>query len=129
MRRKRGFTIVELMVVVAIIVILITMAIPKYQQNLTRSREAVLKGNLYAMRIAISRYMFDEGKAPKALDDLRTAGYLKDIPIDPITGDRNSWRTAPEESNMILDQDAPGIGNVHSGSPKTALDGTHYADW
>ncbi len=129
MRRKRGFTFIELMVVMAIVVVLITMAIPLYVQNLTRSREAVLKGNLYAMRIAISRYMFDEGKAPKTLDDLKTAGYLKEIPIDPITGDRGTWRTAPEESNAILDQDAPGIGEVHSGSQKTALDGTHYAEW
>ncbi|MDR3701061.1 MAG: prepilin-type N-terminal cleavage/methylation domain-containing protein [Candidatus Sulfopaludibacter sp.] len=129
MRRRRGFTFVELMVVMAIVVILITMAIPMYVQNLTRSREAVLKSNLFAIRIAINRYMFEQGKAPKTLDDLQTGGYLKGIPIDPITGDRNSWRTSPEESNAILDQDAPGIGNVHSGSPKTALDGTHYADW
>jgi general secretion pathway protein G len=129
MRRLRGFTFVELMVVMAIVVVLITMAIPLYVQNLTRSREAVLKGNLYAIRIAINRYMFEEGKAPTTLDDLQKSGYLKEIPIDPITGNRNTWRTAPEESNAILDQDAPGIGNVHSGSQKTALDGTHYADW
>jgi general secretion pathway protein G len=129
MRRKRGFTFIELMVVMAIMVVLITMAIPLYVQNLTRSREAVLKGNLYAMRIAISRYMFEQGKAPQTLDDLTNSGYLKDIPIDPITGGRNTWKTAPEESNAVLDQDAPGIGDVHSGSQKTALDGTHYSDW
>jgi general secretion pathway protein G len=127
--RRRGFTFIELMVVMAIVVILITMAIPLYVNNLTRSREAVLKSNLFAMRIAISRYMFDNGKAPKSLEDLQTAGYLTAIPLDPITGARTTWKTAPEESNMVVDQDSPGIGNVHSGSQKTALDGTHYYDW
>jgi general secretion pathway protein G len=129
MRRLRGFTFIELMVVIAIVVILITMAIPKYLQNIQRSREAVLKSNLYSIRLCINRYMYEQGKAPKTIEDLKKEGYLKEIPVDPITGTNTSWRTVPEEQNAVMDVDMPGFGNVHSGSSKLALDGTHYYDW
>ena len=128
MRRRRGFTLIELMVVMVIIVILITMAVPLYVRNLTRSREAVLKSNLFSIRLAINRYAYEQGKAPQSLQDLVAQGYLENVPVDPIVGTR-AWKTEPEESKAVLDQDAPGIGNVHSGSPKIALDGTHYSDW
>ena len=129
MRRRRGFTFIELMVVVTIIVLLITMAVPMYQKQILRSREAVLKSNLFSLRVAINRYMFEKQKAPKTLLDLVSEGYIEMVPIDPMTGDRTSWKTIPEDTGRVLDQDSPGIGYVRSSSNKIALDGTHYYDW
>ncbi len=117
------------MVVIAIVIVLITMAIPKYIQNVARSREAVLKSNLYSIRLCIQRYMYDQGMAPKTLEDLKKEGYLKEIPTDPITGTNTSWRTVPEEPGHVMDVDRPGFDNIHSGSNKVALDGTHYSEW
>jgi general secretion pathway protein G len=129
MRRRRGFSFVELMVVAAIIVILLTMAIPMYHKQVIRSREAVLKSNLFTLRVSIHQFMFDRQMAPHSLDDLTAGGYLKDIPTDPITGESTTWKTVPEDSTNTMNSDSPGIMDVKSGSTKVALDGTRYSEW
>ncbi len=126
---RRGFTFVELMVVIAIIVILISMAIPIYQKSILRAREAVLANNLFTLRTVIDNYTYDKEKAPQSLQDLVTEGYLKDVPVDPMTGDNTSWKIVMEDASQALNQAEPGIFDVHSGSDKKALDGTSYSDW
>ena len=128
-RARRGFTFVELMVVISIIVILISMAIPIYQKSIIRAKESVLANNLFTLRAVIDNYTYDKEKAPQTLQDLVTEGYLKDVPVDPMTGDNQSWKIVMEDASQALDQAEPGIFDVHSGSDKKALDGTAYADW
>ncbi len=128
-RGTRGFTFVELMVVLAIIVILITMAIPRYNATIRRSKEAVLRQNLFTLRTVIDNYTYDKMKAPQSLQDLVEAGYLRTIPVDPMTGSSQTWQTVMEDATQSVDQSQPGIFDVKSGSEKTGLDGTAYADW
>ena len=128
-RRESGFTMVEMMIVMAIIVILVSIAIPQYQKALIRSKESVLKNNLFTLRNVIDEYTFDKKKAPQSLQDLVAAGYLRDIPIDPMTNSNQTWHTVMEDVLMSVDQTEPGIFDVKSGSDKTGLDGTPYADW
>ena len=128
-RPRAGFTMVELMIVMAIIVILISIAIPQYQKAIIRSKESVLKNNLFTLRQVIDEYTYDKRKAPQSLDDLVSAGYLRDIPYDPMTDSNSSWKTVMEDSLQSVDQTEPGIFDVKSGSDKTGLDGTAYADW
>src|SRR5436305_1223144 len=96
-RRLRGFTFVELMVVITIVVILITMAIPIYNNTIKRSKETVLKQNLFTLRTVIDNYTFDKQKAPQSLQDLVSEGYLREVPYDPMTGS-NQWRTIQEDA-------------------------------
>ena len=124
----RGFTFVELMVVITIIVILITMAIPIYNNTIRRSKESVLKNNLFTLRTVIDNYTYDKQKAPQSLQDLVSEGYLREIPLDPMTGS-NNWRTIMEQAGQSVSQSEPGIFDVKSGSDKTGLDGTPYAEW
>jgi len=126
--RRRGFTFVELMVVITIIVILITMAIPIYNNTIRRSKESVLKNNLFTLRTVIDNYTYDKQKAPQSLQDLVSEGYLRDIPIDPMTGN-NNWRTIMEQAGQSVSQSEPGIFDVKSGSDKVGLDGTAYSEW
>jgi len=128
-RREFGFTMVELMIVMAIIVILISIAIPQYQKAIVRSKESVLKNNLLTLRQVIDEYTYDKQKAPQSLQDLVSAGYLRDIPIDPMTDSNQTWHTIMEDALQSVDQTEPGIFDVKSGSDKTGLDGTPYADW
>lgn len=128
-RALRGFTFVELMVVVTIIVILITIAIPVYQKSIVRTKESVLKNNLFTLRTVIDNYTYDKQKAPQSLQDLVTEGYLRDVPTDPMTGSNQTWKTIMEDPTQAVDQDNPGIFDVKSGSDKTSLDGSAYADW
>jgi len=128
-RRKHGFTFVELMVVITIIVILITLAIPIYSKTILRSKESVLKNNLFTLQTVIDRYTYDKQKAPQDLQDLVTAGYLREIPADPMTGSNRTWKVIMEEPDQAVDQADPGIFDVRSGSDKIGLDGTPYADW
>src|SRR3954454_22317901 len=95
-RRRFGFTLVEVMVVITIIVILITMAIPIYNNTIKRSKETVLKQNLFTLRTVIDNYTFDKQKAPQTLQDLVSDGYLREVPYDPMTGSNTSWRTVME---------------------------------
>lgn len=128
-RRQRGFTLIELMIVISIILILISTAIPMYQQSLRRARESVLKQNLFTLRSVIDQYSEDKQKAPQSLQDLLDAGYLKQIPTDPITNSRDTWQTVQEDVLVSVDQSQPGISDVHSGAQGTASDGTNYSEW
>jgi general secretion pathway protein G len=128
-RRRGGFTFVELMVVVAIMVILISMAIPQLTRSITRAKESVLRNNLYTLRTVIDNYSYDKGKAPQSLQDLVTEGYLRALPTDPMNNYSTDWRTVMEDASQSVDQQEPGIWDVHSGSDKTSLEGTPYADW
>ena len=128
-RGLRGFTFVELMVVVTIIVILITIAIPVYQKSIVRTKESVLKNNLFTLRTVIDNYTYDKEKAPQSLQDLVSDGYLRDIPTDPMTGSNQTWKTIMEDPTQAVDQDSPGIFDVKSGSDRTSLDGSAYSDW
>lgn len=125
---RRGFTFVEMMVVVTIIVILISMAIPIYNRAIIRSKESVLHNNLYTLRTVIDNYSYDKAKAPQSLQDLVSEGYLRAVPIDPMTNSTD-WRIVMEDASQSVSQSEPGIWDVHSGSDKTGLDGRPYADW
>ncbi len=128
--RTRGFTFVELMVVITIIVILITMAIPIYNKTIIRSKESVLKTNLFTLRTVIDNYTYDKMKAPATLQDLVSDGYLRDVPVDPMTGSNQTWQIIMEPPGSGVDQSSPGIFDVKSGSEKTSpLDGTAYGEW
>ena len=127
-RRRRGFTFVEMMVVVTIIVILISMAIPIYNRAIIRSKESVLHNNLFTLRTVIDNYSYDKAKAPQALQDLVSEGYLRAVPIDPMTNSTD-WKIVMEDASQSVSQQEPGIWDVHSGSEKTGLDGRPYADW
>ncbi len=130
-RWQRGFTLLELMVVIAIIVILIGMAAVHYEHSVMSAREAVLKSDLRAMREAIENYTADKLAAPQSLDDLKGT-YLHEIPIDPITH-KNDWTTVPEDDSVPLNPDQPsasGIGNVHSASEAISpTTNTPYSSW
>jgi general secretion pathway protein G len=128
-RRESGFTMVELMIVMAIVVILISIAIPQYQKAIIRAKESVLHNNLFTLRQVIDEYTYDKKKAPQSLQDLVSAGYLRAIPYDPMTDSNQTWKTIMEDSLQSVDQTEPGIFEVQSGSDKTGLDGTPYADW
>jgi general secretion pathway protein G len=128
MKRRRGFTFVELMVVITIIVILISMAIPIYNRSIIRAKESVLANNLYTLRTVIDQYSYDKGKAPQQLQDLVTEGYLQKLPVDPITGSNQTWRTVMEEASQSVSQSEPGIFDVKSGSDKIGLDGVAYSE-
>jgi len=124
-----GFTFVELMVVMAIIVVLITMAIPVYQKSIIRAKESVLKNNLFTIRTVIDNYTYDKQKAPQSLQELVTEGYLREIPVDPMTASSQGWKVIMEDATQAVSQDSPGVFDVRSGSDKLGLDGTPYADW
>jgi general secretion pathway protein G len=128
MKRRRGFTFVELMVVITIIVILISMAIPIYNRSIIRAKESVLANNLYTLRTVIDQYSYDKGKAPQQLQDLVSEGYLQKLPVDPITGSNQTWRTVMEEASQSVSQSEPGIFDVKSGSDKMGLDGVAYSE-
>ena len=128
-KRLRGFTFVELMVVITIIVILISMAIPIYNRSIIRAKESVLKNNLFTLRTQIDNYSADKAKAPQNLQDLVSEGYLQKLPVDPMTGNNQSWRIVMEDASQSISQSEPGIFDVHSGSDKMSLDGTAYAEW
>ncbi len=127
--RVKGFTLIELIIVISIIMILSSIAIPAYTRHLVAAREAVMKEDLYSMRNAIDQYSQDKNKGPKGLDDLVTAGYLHAIPKDPITNSTETWQTVQEDVLLDPAQTDPGITDVHSGSNATALDGTAYNTW
>ena len=127
--RAKGFTFVELMVVITIIVILVTMAIPIYNKSIIRAKETVLSQNLFTMRTVIDNYTFDKQKAQQSLQDLVTEGYMRDVPNDPMTGSNTTWRVEMEDALQSVNQSEPGIFDVKSGSDKMGLNGTPYAEW
>lgn len=120
---NKGFTIIEIMIVLAIIGILLTIAQPSFQQYTIRAKEAVLKENLFTLRDVIDQHYGDKGRYPDALDDLVTNGYIRKIPEDPFTKSSDTWVTVPPDTGE------GGIYDVHSGSDLIALDGTPYNEW
>jgi general secretion pathway protein G len=128
-RPSRGFTLIELMIVISMIMILIAIAIPSYNQSIIRSKEGVLKQNLFTLRSLISQYTLDKQKAPQSLDDLVSAGYIKQIPTDPLTA-KPDWTVEQEEDTLMsADEQSGGIDDVHSASEQTGSDGTAYSSW
>ncbi len=128
-RRSRGFTLIELMIVISIILILLGFAAPMYQQSIVRAREAVLRQDLFTLRQCIDQFTMDKQRAPQSLDDLVQAGYLKAIPKDPFTGATDTWQVVQEDVMLSVDQTQPGITDVHSGSNLIGTDGTAYSSW
>jgi len=128
-RLQRGFTLIELMVVMFIISVLLAIAVPVYQKSILRSKETVLHHNLFTIRQMIDEYTIDKQKAPDSLQELVSEGYLRQIPQDPMTNSDQTWRTVMEETPVAGSSGSPGLYDVHSGSDKKALDGSNYADW
>jgi general secretion pathway protein G len=125
MNDRRGFTLVEIMVVVAIIVTILSIAVPFYTTAMVRARESVLQSNLFTMRSVIDQYTYDKEEPPQSLDELVSEGYLREIPIDPFTESRDTWQ-------MINDAGPTGesgLYDVRSGSDRIALNGTPYSEW
>jgi general secretion pathway protein G len=130
-RGSRGFTLLELMIVISIMLILVSIAVPNFSASLKRSREAVLRQNLFTLRDLISQYTLDKQKAPQSLDDLVQAGYLKQIPRDPMTNEAD-WQVEQMDDSTIMspdEQDQGGIDDVHSNSSLTGTDGRPYNTW
>jgi general secretion pathway protein G len=121
---RRGFTLIELIVVMSIIATLLTIAVPRYFKSLERSREAVLHQDLAVLRDAIDKYNADLGHKPETLADLVEHSYIRSVPVDPFTKTADAW--VPTQSE---DSDAPGNVDVHSGATGAALDGTHFVEW
>jgi len=126
---EAGFTLIELMIVMLIIGVLMTIAIPNYTASVKAAKESVLKEDLHVMRGAIDSYTMDKQKAPQSLQDLVEAGYLRVIPIDPMTRQADTW--VPDQSDAMhsLDQTEPGIDDVHSGDQEAGSDGQPYSTW
>ena len=121
---KKGFTLIELLVVLAVLATLLTLAVPRYFASIDKSKEAVLKENLYQMREAISRYHADKGRYPESLESLAADKYLRKVPLDPITESAASWiELRPENPEQS------GVYDVRSGAPGTGLDGREYVQW
>lgn len=127
--KRRGFSLIELMIVITIVSIIVSIAVPLYQKSITRTKESVLRNNLFTLRTLIDEYTYDKQKAPQSLRDLVDSGYLRQIPVDPMTGSSETWRVIMEDSLTSASQSEPGIYEVRSGSEKKSLDGTPYSDW
>ena len=125
---KKGYTLLELMIVVAIVGILVTLAIPTFQQSAVKAREAALKQNLFTMRAVIDQFYADRGDYPLSLDELVEAKYIRDIPVDPFTRSSTTWNTIYEDQEEGDDSPA-GVYDIKSGSDEIALDGTPYKEW
>jgi len=123
-RRSAAFTLIELLVVLAIIATLLMLAVPRYYSSVDKSKEAVLKENLYQMRDAIGKYYADKGKYPESVDALATEKYLRRVPLDPVTDSAATWIAVPPE-----DPQKSGVFDVKSGAEGKATDGTGYGEW
>jgi general secretion pathway protein G len=127
--QSAGFTLIELMIVMAIIGVLAVVAVPSFVGAIKQARESVLKEDLQVIRAAIDSYTMDKQKAPQSLDDLVQEGYLREIPVDPMTRSRDTWVTATSDAMHSLDQTEAGIDDIHSGSEETGSDGQVYSAW
>ncbi len=124
-----GFTLIELIVVISLVVILSSIAFATYKDSVQRGREAVLREDLFRMRDAIDQYYADKGKYPSGLEDLVSAGYMRRVPVDPITRSDSTWQTVPAEPDPNNPSIETGIFNVKSGAEGNSLDGSPYADF
>ncbi|GIU77017.1 MAG: type II secretion system pseudopilin OxpG [Bryobacteraceae bacterium] len=127
-KRLLGFTLIELMIVMAVIAVLVSVAVPMYQKSVIRARETVLRQNLFTLRTVIDEYTYDKAKAPQSLEDLVREGYLRQIPIDPMTGQAD-WEVIMEDAVTSVNQTEPGIFDVRSRSTARSLEGTPYNEW
>jgi len=124
LKDRQGYTLIEMMIVISIISILATMALPSFQKQLVRAKETNLRRSLFIMRDTIDQYFADHGRYPGSLQDLETEKYIRQIPMDPLTGSPDTWITIPPEGFA-----EGNIYDVHSGSNKVSLDGTPYNEW
>jgi general secretion pathway protein G len=124
-----GFTLIELMIVITIIMILASISIPIYMNSIVHAKEAVLRDDLFTMRNCIDQYTMDKQKAPQSLQDLVSGGYLKALPKDPFTNSTDTWQAVTDDSLMDPTQTQPGITDVHSGANAVGSDGTAYNTW
>ncbi len=122
---RKGFTLIEIMVVMAIIVTILAVAVPFYTTSMVRAKESVLQSNLFTMRSVIDQYTYDREEPPQSLDDLVREGYLREIPYDPFTESRNSWKVINDSGPT----GEPGVYDVRSGSDRISLSGTPYSEW
>ncbi len=129
LQQQRGFTLIELMVVLTVISILVSIALPIGNAAIVRAKESVLKSDLYTFRILIDQYTADKLKAPQSLEDLVTAGYLRALPKDPITNSAQTWQVVMEEASQFPEQTEVGVYDVHSGSNAISTDGRPYSEW
>jgi general secretion pathway protein G len=127
--REGGFTMIELLIVLSLIVILATIGMAQYRTSVIHSREAVLKEDLFRLRDAIDQYYADKGQYPASLDALVSDGYMRKVPEDPFTKNNQSWQTVPSEPDPNNPSAQPGVYDIKSGSEETAIDGTKYAEW
>jgi len=127
-RRASGFTLIELIVVITIMLILLGIAVPIYNQSVIAKRESNLRQNLRTLNQVIDQYTLDKKKAPTSLEDLKSAGYIERIPED-ITGRIDTWALVEDDSIKSLEQESPGVSSVHSGSNRIGSDGTAYSEW
>ncbi len=126
-RSRAGFTLLELMIVITIVIILAAIALPQYQRTILHAREAVLRDDLHNMRKLLDQYAADKGKLPASLEDLITEHYMRELPVDPITGEKN-WTVETGEDPSSTSGES-GVVNVRSASPDTSSEGTPYSEW
>ncbi len=129
MNGDKGFTLIELMIVMALIVILASIGLVQYGHSVTRAKEATLSEDLFRIRDAIDQYYADKNKYPASLETLVEEKYLRAVPVDPFTNSAETWKTTMSEPEPGNPSAEPGVYNVHSGSEETALNGTRYSDW
>lgn len=124
-----GFTMIEILIVMSLIVILAAVGMTQYKNSITRAEEATLKENLFRMRDAMDQFYADKNKWPSDLSELVSEGYIREVPIDPMTKSKDTWQTKQAEADPNNPASTGGIDDVHSGSERTALDGSRYSDW
>jgi general secretion pathway protein G len=124
-RKQRGFTLVELMVVMAITLTIISIAVPMYTTAMVRAKESVLQSNLFTIRSVIDQYTYDKESPPQSLEDLVAEGYLRRVPVDPFTESSDTWEIISD----IGPSGESGVFDVRSGSDREGLNGTPYAEW
>jgi general secretion pathway protein G len=125
----RGFTMIEMLVVMTLVIILASIGMVQYRNSVTRAEEAALKENLFRMRDAIDQFYADKNKYPNDISELVSEGYIREVPTDPMTRSKDTWQTTQAEPDANNPASSVGIYDVKSGSDRTALDGTRYADW
>src|SRR4029079_163108 len=126
-KRQAGFTLLELMIVISIIIILASITLPQYQRTIMHTREAVLRDDLRKMRSLIDQFAADKGRLPQSIDDLVSQGYMREVPVDPFTGQKDWAITPGEDPNSLTGEQ--GMTDVHSSSTETSTEGTPYSEW